>query len=157
MPSPSCFASGDPIPLALAISSPHAPALAKLLSSHIGVYLVRKKKLWVNNAHQICVRELLVSQADLFLAHDSLDGTIELQIELRAGEIGHESSWSVDGAAAVEVSAKTYAERNYAYGPLTLSVSPFTMESISMPFAFSFVRLRQSKTCLRSDTRNSFG
>lgn len=60
--------------------------------------------MWIDNASEAYVRETLVSQAELFLAHDSLNGTIELQVELRAGEPGRESSWSVDGAAAVVVS-----------------------------------------------------
>ncbi|KAL4250431.1 hypothetical protein ABKN59_003339 [Abortiporus biennis] len=102
IPSPSCFTSGDCIPLSLSIMCPHAPAIPKLLTPNVGVFLVKKKKMWISQGREISVKEVLVSKATEFRMGDLREGTRYLTMEMQAGEPGYESSWMLDGSVGVE-------------------------------------------------------
>lgn len=97
------FASGDHIPLALHISCPQSPAIPKLLSANIGVFLIKRKKVWINEGRHISVREMVVEKVKELRVNSMIEGVIYLTVDLQAGEHGAECSWGVPGYMTVEV------------------------------------------------------
>jgi len=102
LPEPSVFASGEPIPLALSIECPTSPAIPKLLSGNIGVFLIKRKKVWINEGRQISVREMVVEKVGEFRVNSMQEGTMYLSTELPAGHHGAECSWGILGHMVVE-------------------------------------------------------
>ncbi|THH32985.1 hypothetical protein EUX98_g1176 [Antrodiella citrinella] len=102
VPEPSVFASGETIHLALSISCPHSPAIPKLLSDSIGIFLVKRRKVWINEGRQISVREVVVEKVTELHVNSMLEGTMYLTAELTGGQHGTECSWGILGYAAIE-------------------------------------------------------
>ncbi|EMD38565.1 hypothetical protein CERSUDRAFT_82841 [Gelatoporia subvermispora B] len=102
LPSSTCFPSGDHVPLALTIRAPHLPAFANLLVQNLSLYLVKRKKLYVDNGRRISVREQSLSHAEVLLVGDSQEGHVKIKAQVQTGEAGKEMSFRVDGAVAVE-------------------------------------------------------
>lgn len=107
LPAHATFASGDVIPIGLILSCPTAPAIPKLLTPNVGVFLIKRKKMWTSGGRQISIREQLVSKAEDFHLSDLQEGSRYLTIALQGGEPGCECSWSVNRAVAIEVSNHT--------------------------------------------------
>ena len=103
MPDSRCFASGETVAVALRISCPQAPALARLLSHNAHLSLVKRQKTWISLGAQISIREQVLSRAELYLADESREGTVYLRLEVQTGEPGREASWKVENAVSVEV------------------------------------------------------
>lgn len=104
VPLPRCFTSGDYIPLAIGISCPSSPALAKLYATSITIQLVKKRKIWICRGRQISVRETHISTAIPSGRTECNRGEAYLSFRLEAGAAGRESTWAVDGALEVSVS-----------------------------------------------------
>lgn len=103
LPSTASFASGSTIPVSLVIKCPSSPALAQALCPTIGLFLVKRKKIWVNGGRQISVREQLVYKAETFRMSELSECEKYLSLQLKAGEPGSEYSFKVPGAIEVEV------------------------------------------------------
>ena len=134
LPIPRCYTSGDTIPLAIGISCLSSPALAKLYVTSVSMQLVKRRKIWVSAGRQISVRETLLSTAVSSGRIECGQGEEYLTFSLEAGAAGRESSWSVDGAVDVSVSASS---TNSTLQTLT---DVFLRHSIS--FASSCIRRR---------------
>ncbi|KAK7693293.1 hypothetical protein QCA50_002860 [Cerrena zonata] len=102
LPSSGAFASGSTIPVSLVVMCPSSPALAQALSAAVGLFLVKRKKLWVNGGRQISVREQLVHKAETFRMTELSEHEKYLSLQLKVGEPGCEYSFKVDGALEVE-------------------------------------------------------
>ncbi|KAH8108156.1 hypothetical protein BXZ70DRAFT_1003557 [Cristinia sonorae] len=102
LPDSPVFAAGDLIPLGLRIRCHSSPAIPKLLSGNIGVFLVKRKKVWVSEGRQISVKELAVGRVSDLHVNSMVEGAMYLTMELQAGEVGTELSWSVPGFIDVE-------------------------------------------------------
>lgn len=102
IPAPACFASGNTIPVALTIRCPFSPILPQALAPNIGLFLVKRKKLWLHGGRQITVREQLIYKAETFRMTEIEEGVRHLTFELRAGEAGCEHSFKVNDAMQVE-------------------------------------------------------
>ncbi|TCD65417.1 hypothetical protein EIP91_002716 [Steccherinum ochraceum] len=101
-PEPPEFASGETIPLALYISCPNSPAIPKLLSDNIGVFLIKRKKVWINEGRHISIREIIVEKVKELRVNSMLEGVLYLTMDLQAGEHGAECSWGIPGYMTVE-------------------------------------------------------
>lgn len=104
LPARLTFASGDPVPVGLFINCPNAPAVPKLLTPNVGVFLIKRKKIWISGGRQVSVREQLVAKAEEFHINDFEEDSRYMAMEIQAGKFGSECTWIVDGMAAMEVS-----------------------------------------------------
>ncbi|KAI0080600.1 hypothetical protein K474DRAFT_1682558 [Panus rudis PR-1116 ss-1] len=102
VPFPTCFASGSIIPVALSIDCPSAPAISQLICPNVGLFLVRRKKLWIDGNRGISVREQLVNSATTFRMMETGEGARYLMFDLTAGEPGTEHSFKVDESIEVQ-------------------------------------------------------
>ena len=97
----SGFASGSTIPVAITINNPSSPAVVQALVPYIGLFLVKRKKIWVGN--QIRIREQMVHKAEMFRMFPLSESEKYVALRLTAGEPGCESSFKVEGILEVEV------------------------------------------------------
>ncbi|GJE86962.1 hypothetical protein PsYK624_030450 [Phanerochaete sordida] len=101
LPLPRCYPSGEPIPIALKISSPASPALTKLYFPNIEVQLVRRRRLYVGTQKQYSLRENVVGTAVIDRTTCPSFGECCLIMRLEAGAMGKECSWSVENIVDV--------------------------------------------------------
>jgi hypothetical protein len=77
--------------------------LAQLLAPHIRVKLIKRTRIWVNAGREISVREIQIMTADIWQGAPLAEGVNYLKGSIKAGGVGHESSWRVDGVSEVQV------------------------------------------------------
>lgn len=146
LPAQATFASGDAIPIGLILSCPGAPAIPKILTPNVGVFLIKRKKMWTSGGRQISIREQLVSKAEEFHLSDLQEGSRYLNIALQAGQAGCESSWKVHRAVAIEVSDILVSFK--------LLIVNSNDDHYSILFALSYGRLPTRSICPFSSTMN---
>ena len=107
-PSPQQYASGDFIPLAITISCPSSPALAKLYASNITVQMVKNRKIWFSQppteGRLLTTREMVLSAGLPAGRHECNAGTSFQLFKLKAGSPGREVNISVNSSLEVKVS-----------------------------------------------------
>ncbi|KAI0094048.1 hypothetical protein BDY19DRAFT_902718 [Irpex rosettiformis] len=101
-PIPQHFASGDYIPLAVNISCPSSPALAKLYASDVTIQLVKKRRIWFSQGRLTTARQMVLSAGISTGGHECIAGTAFQLFRLKAGSPGREVNISVKGTLEVE-------------------------------------------------------
>lgn len=71
---------------------------------NIRIQLVRRLNIWKKGSPDTIQRDTPVTTAALRYAREYEEGVTLLKGEIRAGEQGKEVSWTLDGAAEVQVS-----------------------------------------------------
>ncbi|KAJ8456431.1 hypothetical protein ONZ45_g18723 [Pleurotus djamor] len=99
LPSPRCFASGEPIPFTLSFVFPDDPFLATVYTKNIRIILVKRVQLWRKGVPEPIIRDTTLASAHLRFINEYSEGITLLRGSVRAGAEGKECSWCVKGVA----------------------------------------------------------
>ncbi|TFK42767.1 hypothetical protein BDQ12DRAFT_719611 [Crucibulum laeve] len=102
LPTPLCFSSGNSIPFTLSLVFPDDPVLAQLLARNMRIQLLKRILVWRKGGSEPVHRDTLAASATLRYGREYKEGVNLLRGDMRAGDMGRESSWRIEDVAELQ-------------------------------------------------------